>query len=163
MNILRRVALLAALGIATLSSQASAQGTTQVASTPPEHSWWPSSARAQPVALRTRDDQRLASWYIEHLGFKLAGQAGAVRGGGARASTTTVYQNGVVLQLEHAKANPAQTVRIPVADLAGKLRTLEKAGVPILTQGARSAQLRDPEGNLIELVDGSPPRALASN
>ncbi|HEX5659257.1 MAG TPA: VOC family protein [Polyangiales bacterium] len=152
-----------ALVLSAFASQASAQGTTQIASTPADHAWWPSAQEhTAPLALHTRDDQRLASWYIDHLGFKLAGVAGPVRGGGSQTRATTVYHGGVVLQLEHAKARAPQTLVVTVRDFSAQLRALEAAGIAVQTQGARSAQLRDPEGNLIQLVDGAPPPALAT-
>lgn len=163
----RLATFLSALAVTALASasSASAQGTTQVASSARE--WWPSTqehVRSAPVALRARDDQKLASWYVEHLGFQIAGRVAAVRGGGAQTPETTIYHQGVVLQVQTAKAKAPQRLTIAVRDLPAQLQALEKAGITIQAQGARSAQLRDPEGNLIQLVDdGTHPQALARN
>lgn len=162
---LGRATTLAMILSAFVSVGAAAQGSPDIASTPFDRRF-PSTARqpirALHVTVLASDDARLASWYAEHLGFRVSGHSSVKREDGSRASVTSVTLDELTINFERA-AGPAanvasrQRIALGVRDLPGQLRALQKAGVGSTpAQPSRSAQIRDPEGNVVELVqDGS--------
>jgi glyoxylase I family protein len=110
------------------------------------------------VAIATKDPQRLARWYVEHLNFAPLLDTG-----------TTVYikaPNSVILEFvaaDNMSPNPAirdsgiRHIAFTVDDLEAARAQLKSAGIefepqPIILPGMRLHFFRDLEGNYLHLV-----------
>jgi glyoxylase I family protein len=110
------------------------------------------------VAIATKDPQRLARWYVEHLNFAPLLDTG-----------TTVYikaANSVVLEFVAADdISPSPRIRdsgirhiaFSVDDFEAAHAHLKSTGIefepqPIVLPGMRLHFFRDPEGNYLHLV-----------
>jgi glyoxylase I family protein len=110
------------------------------------------------VAIATKNPQKLADWYIQHLNFVSLLDTGA-----------TVYiksPNSVILEFVKAEKVPVQPqirdaglrhIAFAVENLEAAHAQLKSAGVdfeaaPVLLPGMRLFFFRDPEGNYLHLV-----------
>jgi catechol 2,3-dioxygenase-like lactoylglutathione lyase family enzyme len=162
-----RATTLAVILSAVVSVGASAQGSPDIASTPFDRRF-PSTARqpirALHVTVLAGDDARLASWYVDHLGFRVSARSTVERADGSHASVTSVTLDELTISFERAAASTPtasgasrQRIALAVRDLPGQLRVLHRAGISSTpAQPTRSVQVRDPEGNVIELVQDRP-------
>ena len=107
----------------------------------------------------TKDDQSLANWYQEHLGFRLEDWGGAI----LKWPDDTANDKGLtvwtVAQRDSQWFAPSASsfmINYRIDDMDEMLAQLTKAGIPILKgpeshENGRFAWIIDPEGNKVEL------------
>lgn len=116
------------------------------------------------VAIASRDSEKLAAWYAQHLDFKLAA---SVENGPGKPKTCFIHLNGNFLEIMlSAKELPTRDntdhgishVAIVVSDFDAAMAKLARADIPkdgaerAGPWGSRIQFYRDPEGNLFHLL-----------
>lgn len=101
--------------------------------------------------FRSRDPKALAAWYREHLGIDAGGDRVWRQAQGKTAFVPFPANT------DYFPAEKQWMLNLRVSDLAGLIRSLEGAGIKVITKPdwntsyGRFARIYDPEGNPIEL------------
>ena len=112
--------------------------------------------------FRSNDPNRLAAWYLEHLGVG-APEGAYIWNQQAGPTVFTPFEN----DSDYFSADKRFMLNLRVDDLAGMVASLEVAGIAIIIKAewdaspeiGKFARIHDPEGNPIELWEPPAPTA----
>jgi glyoxylase I family protein len=117
------------------------------------------------TAIASPNPERLARWYVEHLGFRINYQSKNSRTCFVKAPDGSMIE--IIEAPAAASAAPdlnAPGIRhlaLTVTDFDAACRRLNKAGIAFLTEPVRgknsTAFFRDPDGNILHLLHRTEP------
>jgi len=114
------------------------------------------------TAIATEDPEKLAGWYVDILGFRIAHRYSG--------NVFVRAEDGTMLELIPSEGPAVETgvktpgirhLAVAVKDYDAGVKQLEDKGVEIFNRvdadGNRLAFFRDPEGNILHLIDRDTP------